>query len=35
VINIGSLFGRGTAFVVRRGAGFGTIAASVSEPDSY
>ncbi|NJD66393.1 MAG: peptide MFS transporter, partial [Chloroflexi bacterium] len=29
VINIGSLFGRGTAFVVRRGAGFGTIAAAV------
>ncbi len=30
VINIGSLFGRGTAFVVRRGAGFGTIAATVA-----
>ena len=30
VINIGSLFGRGTAFVVRRGAGFATIAASVA-----
>jgi len=30
VINIGSLFGRGTAFVVRNGAGVGTILASVA-----
>jgi POT family proton-dependent oligopeptide transporter len=30
VINIGSLFGRGTAFVVRRGAGLGTILATVA-----
>jgi len=30
VINIGSLFGRGTAFVVRNGASFGTIVASVA-----
>ena len=29
VINIGSLFGRGTAFVVRNGAGLGTILATV------
>ena len=30
VINIGSLFGRGTAFVVRNGAGTGTILATVA-----
>jgi len=30
VINIGSLFGRGTAFVVRNGSGFGTIAMVVA-----
>ncbi len=30
VINFGSLFGRGTAFVVRRGAGIGTILATVA-----
>ena len=32
VINIGSLFGRGTAFVVRNGSGTGTILAVVGDP---